>query len=89
MMALRAAMRCTPMASVMVMIAGKPSGMAATARLTAVRNMTDTSSPRATPAPNTTAQITTDAAARRRPSTANRFWRGVLGAWWALSSPAT
>ena len=39
MMALRRAMRWTPMASVMVMIAGRPSGMAATARPTAARNM--------------------------------------------------
>ncbi len=73
----------------MVTTAGSASGMAATARLTAVRNITDTSSPRATPATNTTAQITTEAAASRRPSTASRFWSGVLGAWWALSSPAT
>ena len=38
-MALRAAMRCTPMARVMVMMAGRPSGMAATARPTAARNI--------------------------------------------------
>jgi hypothetical protein len=36
MMALRAAMRWTPMASVMVMTAGRPSGIAATARPTTV-----------------------------------------------------
>ena len=35
MMAFRWAMRCTPIASVMVMMAGKPSGMAATAIPTA------------------------------------------------------
>ena len=34
MMALRAAMRCTPIASVMVITAGRPSGIAATARPT-------------------------------------------------------
>ncbi len=39
MMALRRAMRCTPMASAMVMIAGRPSGIAATARPTAARNI--------------------------------------------------
>ena len=38
-MALRQAIRCTPMASVMVIIAGSPSGIAATARLTAARNI--------------------------------------------------
>ena len=39
MMALRLAMRPTPMASTMVTMAGRPSGIAATARATAVRNM--------------------------------------------------
>ena len=38
-MALRRAMLCTPSASVIVMIAGRPSGIAATARPTAARNM--------------------------------------------------
>ena len=36
MMAFRVAMRCTPMASVMVMIAGSPSGIADTARPTTI-----------------------------------------------------
>jgi len=36
---LRFAMRCTPMARVIVMIAGNPSGMAATASPTAARNI--------------------------------------------------
>ena len=39
MIALRCAMRCTPIASVMVIMAGKPSGIAATARLTAAKNI--------------------------------------------------
>ena len=34
MIALRAAMRCTPIASVMVISAGRPSGIAATAKPT-------------------------------------------------------
>jgi hypothetical protein len=38
-MALRRAMACTPMASVMVRMAGNPSGIAATARPTAARNI--------------------------------------------------
>ena len=46
-------MRVTPRASVMVTIAGRPSGMAATARLTAVRNISTSGSPRSTPSPNT------------------------------------
>ncbi len=37
--ALRPAMRCTPIARVMVMIAGRPSGIAATARPTEARNI--------------------------------------------------
>ena len=37
-MALRAAMRCTPIASVIVITAGRPSGMAATARPTTAMN---------------------------------------------------
>ena len=45
MMALRRAMRCTPMASVIVMIAGRPSGIAATARPTAARNMSSALKP--------------------------------------------
>jgi hypothetical protein len=36
--ALRRAMRCTPSASVIVRIAGSPSGMAATAKPMAARN---------------------------------------------------
>ena len=38
-MALRLTMRCTPRASTMVTMAGRPSGMAATARETAVMNI--------------------------------------------------
>ena len=41
MMALRRAMRCTPMASTMVMMAGRPSGIAATAMPTVARNISD------------------------------------------------
>ncbi|MNP46090.1 hypothetical protein D3C76_1400620 [compost metagenome] len=37
--ALRLIMRCTPSASAIVTMAGKPSGMAATARLTPAKNM--------------------------------------------------
>ena len=42
-----------PMASVTVATAGSASGTAATARLTAVRNMTSVSSPRRMPTTNT------------------------------------
>ena len=53
-MAPRPAMRCTPMASTMVTMAGSPSGIAATARLTAVRNMPSSSFPWSSPRPNIT-----------------------------------
>ena len=54
-MAPRFAMRPTPRASTMVTMAGSPSGMAATARDTAVRNMNSISCPRSRPTPNITA----------------------------------
>ena len=49
--ACRCVMRCTPMASVIVMIAGSPSGIAATARPTAAMNTSPAGMPR-TPVPN-------------------------------------
>ena len=42
MMAWRAAMRCTPIASVMVITAGRPSGITATARPTTAMNASAT-----------------------------------------------
>ncbi len=49
MMALRSAMRATPMASVTAVTAGRPSGMEATARATAVRRTVDSESPEINP----------------------------------------
>ena len=66
----------------------QPSGMAATARLTEVRNMSSADSPLATPVPKTTAHTTIAAAAIRRPSTARRRCNGVVStgcAWRRLA----
>ena len=52
MMALRLAMRATPIASVIVTAAGKPSGMAPTASATAAMNISAADSPRSTPNAN-------------------------------------
>ena len=54
-MAPRAAIRPTPRASTMVTMAGRPSGMAATARDTAVRNISSIRFPWIKPTPNMTA----------------------------------
>ena len=50
-MARRFAMRATPMASVTVTAAGRPSGMAPTASATAAMNMANADSPRSRPTP--------------------------------------
>ena len=58
--------------------AGNASGIAATAKLTAVRNIRTSGSPRATPTANTMPQIPSAARARYRPNCANRFCSGVF-----------
>ena len=75
--ALRRAMRRAPSASATVTTAGRPSGMAATARLTATRNIVSGDSPRATPAAKTSAQTTKASPASALPSVERRFWSGV------------
>ena len=84
----RAAMRLAPSARATVTTAGSPSGMAATARLTAVRNIRSTGWPLATPTANTTPQTTSAATAMRRPRTASRRCSGVCSAGWRCSSSA-
>ena len=64
----RVAMRRAPSASEMVTTAGRPSGMAATASETATRNISSAGSPRATPRPNTSAQMAKAAMASHLPS---------------------
>jgi hypothetical protein len=77
MMARRLAMRLTPIASVMLIAAGSPSGMAPTASATAATSMSAIASPRQTP-------MTKVSAARPRITHSNRpanspifFVRGV------------
>jgi len=53
--AFRLTMRWTPRAKAIVTTAGSPSGMAATARLTEVRNMSRSLPPRRSSSPKTTA----------------------------------
>ena len=71
-------MRAAPSASEIVTTAGSASGMAATARLTAVSNISSGDSPRIQPATKTMAQMASTATARWRPKRASRFCSGVL-----------
>ena len=77
MMALRLTMRCTPMASTMVTMAGRPSGMAETASDTAVMKMSMTSMPLSRPTTNTTAQAARARMPRYLPRLASFFCSGV------------
>src|SRR5512139_2691351 len=62
----------------MVTTAGSASGMAATARLTAVSSITSGGSPRSQPATKMIAQIASTTSARLWPKRASRFCSGVL-----------
>ena len=77
MIAFLVTIRCTPMASTMVTMAGSPSGMAATARDTAVMNMSSGSSPSSSPTTKMTAQITSARIPRYFPSCASLRCKGV------------
>ncbi len=68
---------CTPKAKTMVTIAGSPSGMAATARLTAVMNISTRSLPLRRPKTKIKAQIPIATSPKVLPKTAKRFCRGV------------
>ena len=61
----------------MVTTAGRASGTAATARLTAVRNISAIGSPRSTPSTKTSPQMPTAASDSCRPNRASRFCSGV------------
>ena len=73
----RASIRCEPRARVTVTTAGSPSGIAATARLTAERNSSTGSSPRNSPIPKRRATIASASSARFLPRSAIRRWSGV------------
>ncbi len=77
--ALRRAMRRDATANVMVMTTGRPSGTAATAMATAVRNICPTDSPRSRPRANVSPAMSTMAPATARPKRSMRLWSGVSG----------
>jgi hypothetical protein len=92
-MALRAAMRCTPMASTTERMAGSPSGTAATASDTP-SSSTSTHSPGVRSSvvramlPTTTAEIAITAIPSIRPIRRTSFCSGVLSSTVASSMPA-
>ena len=88
MMALRRAIRPTPTASTMVTMAGSPSGMAATARATAVRNMSKMSRCWSMPTPNITAHTPTHTRESTRETSFIFRWRGVSPWPWRRRRPA-
>ena len=69
-------MRRAPSAREIATTAGSASGIAATARLSAVMNISSTGSPRSSPAAKMMVQSATTAIASLRPSTARRCWSG-------------
>ena len=69
--------RLTDSARAMVTMAGRPSGMAATASEMPVMSISSTGSPRRMPAPATTAQISRQPTAMVRPSWSSFFCSGV------------
>ena len=75
--ALCVAMRRTPMASAIVTIAGRPSGIAATASPTTARKVSAKSRPRSTPTPSSTAPAATITAVSTRPKCASLRVSGV------------
>ena len=87
-MAPRWAIRPTPRARTMVTMAGSPSGMAATARETAVRNMSSRSFPWMSPTPNITAHTHRHRKDRVLEISPIRRWRGVSVPPLSSSRPA-
>ena len=77
MMALRLASRVTPMDNTMVTIAGRPSGMAETAREIDTMKISISSMPLARPIAKITAQMMIARTPSIRPSWASFFCRGV------------
>ena len=78
MIALRLTIRCTPMASTMVTMAGRPSGMADTASETAVMKISSSGMPLERPMPKITAQAASAATPRYLLNCARRCCSGVL-----------
>ena len=80
MRALLASIRWAPRVRVMVTTAGRLSGIAATARLTAVSSSSSRSSPRSSPMPETTSTMTPATRASPLTSVSSRCCSGVLPA---------
>ncbi|OIQ66196.1 hypothetical protein GALL_522360 [mine drainage metagenome] len=78
-----------PSANSTVTTAGKASGMAATARLMAVINISNGASPRSTPTAKITTQMASTANATRLPKTTRRNCSGVLRLLSCSIKPAT
>ena len=79
MMAPRAAMRCMPTASAIVMATGRPSGTIDTIWLIATISTSANGSPRSRPSSTTTTNSTSAAATSQRPNWAMRSSSGVCG----------
>ena len=88
MMAFFLTMRCTPMARTIVTIAGRPSGMAETARDTAVMKISMTGMPSSRPRTKITAQAASATMPRYLPMLASFCCRGVCPSSLASSRPA-
>ena len=87
--ALRRAIRVVPRASTIVVIAGSPSGMAATARATATRNIVrGLCAPNSQPARKTTAEATTQPMTMSLPNLSSCFSSGVSSSSTSASMPA-
>ena len=84
----RLAIRPTPRASTRVTMAGRPSGMAATARETAVRNISSIFFPWRRPNPNITAHTHRHRKDSFWEISAILAWRGVVPSSWSESIPA-
>ena len=87
-MAFRPASRWMPRARTMVTMAGRPSGMAATARETAVRNISSSPFPWNSPTPNITAHTARHRKDRDLDISPIRRWSGVSPSPLSRSRPA-
>ena len=86
--ALRRTRRCKPIASTSVTTAGRPSGTAATARLTDSRNDGKSGPPRSAWSRKMRAAIPSTMAINTFPSSASRCWSGVGSRSVRWSKPA-
>ena len=86
--AFRLTMRCRPNASVNVTTAGRPSGTAATARLTEINSISSNSPPRASCSKKMTTTMTRQTNTSTLPSSASRRCSGVRSGAERCNRPA-